>query len=319
LRTLIAVADHGSFSAAARHVFITHAAVSQQIKSLEEEWNVPLFDRSRRTAELTSAGRAFVAKAREVVAAYDNMAPAVFGVQGVQGLLSLGAVPTTLTGLAPRAIAKLKNDYPALHVAVVPDLTTALVQQVQRGSLDLAIVSKPQFVPRELVFRELAEERFELLASWEVEGDDPKTLLEGSPFIRFSRQAVVGGMIENWLQANGINVRDSMELENLEAISSMVYCNLGVSIAPRPCVPALNALPLKHLPLWPKATLTRFLGCISREDSVKARAIAEMYARLIETINEETRLAGNEARDKPSRTRAPKKKPSGKLRRGDPS
>jgi len=292
LRTLIAVADHGSFSAAARHVFITHAAVSQQIKSLEEEWKVPLFDRSRRTAELTSAGRAFVAKAREVVAAYDNMAPAIFGAQGVQGMLSLGAVPTTLTGLAPRAIARLKRDYPALHVTVVPDLTTSLVQQVQRGSLDVAIVSKPQFLPRELEFRELAEEPFELLASREVKGDDPRTLLESSPFIRFSRQAVVGGVIENWLQANRINVRDSMELENLETISSMVYCNLGVSIAPRPCVPALNALPLKHLPLGPSMPLPRLLGCISREDSVKARAIAEMHVRLLDTIADEIRSSG---------------------------
>lgn len=291
LRTLIAVADHGSFSAAARHVYVTHAAVSQQIKALEEEWAVALFDRSHRMVELTPAGRAFVAKAREVVTAYDNMAPAVFGVQGVQGMLSLGAVPTTLTGLAPRAIAKLKRDYPALHVAVVPDLTTALVQQVQRGSLDVAIVSKPQFTPRDLVWRELAEEPFEILASKELEGDEPRRLLENSPFIRFSRQAVVGGMIENWLQDNGINVGDSMELENLEAISSMVYCNLGVSIAPRPCVPALNALPLRHVPLGAIAPLKRSLGCISREDSVKARAIAEMYAKLMETIEEEARIA----------------------------
>ncbi|WP_454621775.1 LysR family transcriptional regulator [Bradyrhizobium cenepequi] len=286
LKTLIAVADFGSFSAAAKEVFITHAAVSQQIRSLEEEWKVALFDRTHRTPALTPAGRALVSKARDVVAAYDNLVPGVLGNQGVEGVLSLGAVPTTLTGLVPSAISKLKKDYPALHVTVVPGLTTALIQQVERSSLDLAIVSKPQFIPRNMVWYDLAEEPFELLASLEAEGRDPIHLLQNSPFIRFSRQAVVGALIETWLQENKIVVRESMELESLEAISSMVYCNLGVSIAPRTCVTASNALPLKHLPLSSGRNLSRMLGCISRADSVKIRAIDEVTAKLADTIHE---------------------------------
>jgi DNA-binding transcriptional LysR family regulator len=286
LKTLIAVADHGSFSAAAKEVFITHAAVSQQIRALEQEWKIALFDRSHRTPELTPAGRALVSKAREVVAAYDNIIPAVLGNQGIEGVLTLGAVPTSLTGLVPLAVSKLKKDYPGLHVAVVPGLTTTLVQQVERGSLDLAIVSKPQFIPRNLVWHHLVEEPFELLASLKAEGRDPIQLLKNSPFIRFSRQAVVGGQIETWLQENEIVVKESMELESLEAISSMVYCNLGVSIAPRTSVTASNALPLKHLSLGDGKSFSRLLGCISRADSVRIRAIDEMKAKLGAAIRE---------------------------------
>lgn len=286
LKTLIAVADFGSFSAAAREVFITHAAVSQQIRALEEEWKIALFDRTHRTPQLTPAGRALVSKAREVVAAYDNIVPGVLGDQGMEGLLSFGAVPTTLTALVPSAVAKLKQDYPGLHVTVVPGLTTELIQQVERGSLDLAIVSKPQFTPRNMVWYDLAEEPFELLASLEAEGRDPIRLLKNSPFIRFSRQAVVGGLIETWLQEQKIVVRESMELESLEAISSMVYCNLGVSIAPRTCVTTSNALPLRHLPLGSSRGFSRTLGCISRADSVRIRAIDEMNAKLALTIRE---------------------------------
>lgn len=286
LKTLIAVADHGSFSAAAKEVFVTHAAVSQQIRALEEEWKITLFDRTHRTPELTPAGRALVSKARDVVAAYDNIVPGVLGNKGIEGVLSLGAVPTTLTGLVPSAVSKLKKDYPALHVTVMLGLTTALIQQVERGSLDLAIVTKPQFIPRNMVWYDLAEEPFELLASLEADGRDPVELLKNSPFIRFSRQAVVGGLIETWLQENGILVRESMELESLEAISSMVYCNLGVSIVPRTCVTISNALRLKHLPLAPGRGFSRMLGCISRADSVRIRAIGEMNDKLAVTIRE---------------------------------
>lgn len=299
LKTLIAVADHGSFSAAAKEVFITHAAVSQQIRALEEEWRVALFDRSHRTPVLTPAGRALVSKAREVVAAYEDIVPSVLGNQGIEGVLTLGAVPTSLTGLVPLAVSKLKRDYPALHVTVVPGSTTALIQQVERGSLDLAIVSKPQFIPRNLVWYDLVEEPFELLASLEAKGEDPIQLLKNSPFIRFSRQAVVGGLIETWLQENRIVVQESMELESLEAISSMVYCNLGVSIAPRTSVTTSNALPLKHLQLGGGKGFSRMLGCISRADSVRIRAIDETNAKLDVAIREgRLSLPGSRLRSK---------------------
>ncbi|HVW55125.1 MAG TPA: LysR family transcriptional regulator [Rhizobiaceae bacterium] len=283
LRTLIAIEENGTFSAAADAVFLTHAAVSQQMKALEEEWGVTLFDRSRRTPELTPVGRALVAKAREVVAAYDGIIPSVLGDSGLQGVLSLGAVPTTLTGLVPMTIARLKAGYSHLHVNVVPGLTLDLIRQVERGAVDLAVVSKPHFIPDNLIWFDIAEEPMELLAAQEVESDDSIHLLRTQPFIRFSRHAVVGGMIETWLQEKRISVHESMELENLEAISSMVLFNIGVSIAPRPCV-SMNPMPLKHLPLGNGRDFMRSLGLICRGDSVKVRMIREVHDNFLAAI-----------------------------------
>jgi len=283
LRTLIAVEENGTFSAAADAVFVTHAAVSQQMKMLEEKWGVAVFDRTRRTPVLTPTGRALVAKAREVVAAYDALVPSVLGDDGLRGKLMLGAVPTTLTGLTPTAISMLKEEFADLHVSVYPGLTNDLMLQVERGNLDAAIVSKPNLLPRRLRWQDVATEPMQLLASTETESDDPVHLLQHNPFIRFSRNAVVGMMIEQWLQAQKIEVNDTMELEGLEAISSMVLRNLGVSIAPRSCVPAINQLPLKRLSLGPQAPV-RQLGLVSRDDSARTRVIDEMHARLLAAV-----------------------------------
>lgn len=285
LKTLIAIEENGTFSAAADAVFLTHAAVSQQMKGLEDEWGVKIFDRSKRTPELTPVGRAIVARAREVVAAYEGILPSVLGESGLGGVLSLGAVSTTLTGLVPMTIFKLKLAYPRLNVNVVPGLTTTLVQQIERGALDLAIVSKPPFIPQNLTWLDVAEEPMEVLVSTQADSDDPIHLLRTRPFIRFSRSAVVGAMIEQWLQDHGIAVRESMELENLETISSMVLFNLGVSIAPKPSV-SIMPLPLKHLPLPGPRPLSRTLGIVHRSDSVKLRAISEIQGKIMEAVHQ---------------------------------
>ncbi len=283
LRTLIAVADQGTFTAAADSVHVTHAAVSQQMKALEAEWQVALFDRSRRAPELTPLGKALVARAREIVAAYDGILASVSGDAGFRGELTLGAVPTTLTGMVPFALAMLKAEHAELHVRVVPGLTTELAAQVERGALDAALVTRMAPLPRRHEWREVAHEAFELLAAREAASDDPAELLRSNPYIRFSRQAVVGAQIEAWLQAQGIEVAESMEISDLGIISSLVHANLGVSIVPRQSVAAPNPLPLKRIALSPGPE-QRVLGLLARSDSVKLPVLDRLLDHLLKAV-----------------------------------
>lgn len=282
LRTLIAVDEHKTFSAAAEAVHVTHAAVSQQMRALEDEWQITLFDRAKRTPALTPMGCAIVAKAREVVRAYDNIVPSVISADALQGDVSLGAVPTTLTGLVPVAISQLKNAFPELHVQVHPGLTTPLMSQIERGTLDVALVSRPPVIPPGFEYRQIADEKLQLLAAKGTICDDPLALLASRPFIRFNRDAVVGQMIEGWLQGKGIRVQESMELDGLEAISSMVYANLGVSIVPSSCVPPHNPIPVERFPLGPDAPV-RQLGLLYRRDSLRLRVLEEIEKVLLDS------------------------------------
>ena len=279
LRTLIAIADVKTFSAAAGVVHVTHAAVSQQMQTLEADLGVALFDRSTRTPELTPIAHQIVAKARRLVADYDNLVPSVLADGGLSGVVKLGANRTTLTGMTMQAMAALKAEHPQTGLHISPGMTSTLLADVERGNLDAAIITKPHLMPAGVLFRQLTEERMHLITALEEPGDDPEELLRNRPYIRFNRNAVVGTLIDNWLSAKGIRVSETMELDSPEAISCMVHANLGVSIVPDLSVKPPDQVAVRHLGLGPDAP-TRILGLAYHEGQVKMQAVDAIFAAL---------------------------------------
>jgi len=165
LRTLVAIAETRTFSQAADVVHVTHAAVSQQMQALETERGIALFDRSTRTPQLTPVVHRIVAKARLLLADYDNLVPSVLNDSGLSGTIALGVLRTTLTGLIPQAMAVLKSAYPDLGLHIKPGLTATLLAEIERGNLDAAVTSRPHQMPANMSFRELAQEPMQLVAA----------------------------------------------------------------------------------------------------------------------------------------------------------
>lgn len=283
LRTLVAIADAKTFSAAAQMVHVTHAAVSQQMQTLEADLGIALFNRATRTPELTPVAHEVVRKARRLIADYDNLVPSVLSDDGLSGVVTLGALRTTLTGLTPQAMAVLRENFPKIGLRIRPGLTGSLLTEIERGHLDAAIVTKPHLMPVGLQFRELTQEPMELIAARQEIGDDPIELLRTRPFIRFNRSAVVGTLIDNWILSKRIRVTETMELDSPEAIASMVHANLGVSIVPNLAVPPQDGIPVKHIPLGDDAPM-RVLGLAYRDDQIKLRMIDELYDALLSVI-----------------------------------
>ena len=279
LRTLVAIAETDTFSAAADLVHITHAAVSQQMQALEADLGISLFDRSSRTPKLTPAARQIVAKAQKLISDYDNLVPSVLNDGGLHGVIKLGVLRTTLTGLVPQAMAALKSKYPEIGLHIRPGLTATLLAEIERSNLDAAITTKPHLMPAGVVFRELAVEPMQLIAAVEEPGEDPVALLKTRPFIRFDRTAVVGALIENWILSKRIQVNEMMELDSPEAIASMVHANLGVSIVPDLVVKPPDAIPVKRLSLGSDAP-QRTLGLAYQKDQIKTQALEELFEAL---------------------------------------
>lgn len=279
----MAIADEQTFSAAAEIVNVTHAAVSQQMQTLESSLNVALFDRSSRTPELTPLAVEIVRKARVLIRDYDNLIPSVLDQDGLHGEIRFGALPTTLTGLTPQALALYKTKFPKIVLRISPGLTETLLNDLTRGKLDAALLTKPHLLPVDLEFRELADEPLELITALGEQCDDPLELLRNRPFIRFNRTAVVGTLIDNWIVSKQLHVNEAMELDSLEAITSMVHANLGVSIVPKLVVPSDGTVKLNSVSLGP-STPKRCLGLAYHKQHVKTRVIDELFAALKKVI-----------------------------------
>ncbi|WP_171209861.1 MULTISPECIES: LysR family transcriptional regulator [unclassified Ruegeria] len=283
LRTLVAIADTRTFGEAANVIHVTHAAISQQMQALEAQLDIELFDRSTRTPKLTPAAHLIVAKARTLVDAYDNLVPSALEDGGLKGIITLGTLRTTLTGLTPKAMAALKSKWPEIGLHIRPGLTGALLTEIERGGLDAAIVVKPNLMPAGLTFRELAQEPMQLIASIDETEVDPVVLLKSRPFIRYDRNAVAGTLIDNWLLSKRIQVAETMELDSPEAIVSMVHARLGVSIVPDLAVKPFDAVPVMRIGLGPGAPI-RTLGLVYRDNQVKKRVLDELFEALMHAI-----------------------------------
>lgn len=283
LKTLVAIADKGSFVEAADAMFITQAAVSMQMKALEDELNMTLFDRTRRPPTLNEAGMSIVPKAREVVRNYEQLMETSAIFDELSGQLSLGSVPTMLTGVLPTALARLRHSLPRLHIAVSSGLSSSLIAQVDRGAIDAAIISEPPTERPGLRWTAFGIEPLIVIAPIDSPNDPPEVLLQTHPFIRFSKNAWVGQLIDEHLKNMGIVVNDTMELNTLEAISTMVYHGLGVSVIPQRNIQYPGALPLKRLSFTRKAP-HRVLGLIEKEGSAKSHLTKELITELAETM-----------------------------------
>jgi len=283
LKTLIAISEQGSFSAAASFVGVSQAAVGQQMKRLEESLQVSLFDRASSPPKLNQLGHALVPKARDIIDAYDRLLDDLPGTENWSGELTLGAVPSTIRGLVPLSVKALMETAPGLRIRVVPGLSYDLIEQVERDALDAAILTEPSRISRSLSWQPFVEEPMVLLTSAEVEETDPHKLLENMPFIRHTRRATVGELADEWLSSNKITVNTSMEMESLESVASMVSYGLGVSIVPDICVPDPIFDGLQKIPLKPTAR-PRVLGMVTRHDCSKARLVERLLAEVKTTI-----------------------------------
>lgn len=233
LRSLVAIAKHGSFVKAADNLSLTPSAISIQVKLLEEELRVTLFDRARRKVTLTEAGRLALSRAEIILNHYDSLADQLHQGPGLSGRLRIGAIQSALSGPLPDALVWIKRNHPKLHITVVSGMSSELARLVQDGELDASVTTEPvRPYPISLQATVLYKDFYWAIAAKELDGFSLQDLLREQPFLRFDKRAWAGRVIEQELNRMGIEVQEEMELDSHEALSQMASRGLGVAIVP---------------------------------------------------------------------------------------
>ncbi len=231
LRTLVAVARFGTFAAAGDRIGLTQAAVSGQMKRLEEKLGVQLFERTGRSATLNAAGLRTLERAKDIIAKFEAIADPSDEDSG--GRLRIGAIASVQSTVLARALVLFREQFPKHHIHIVPGISLHLLDLLDAGELDLAVIIKPSFgMAKDFVWKPLMREPYVLaVPSW-IEGDDWLALLREQPFIRYERGSFGGRQVDRFLRSLSITARESVEIDDISAMVALVGQGLGVALLP---------------------------------------------------------------------------------------
>ena len=233
LTSLIAISDHGSFTAAASAIHLSHSAVSIQMRQLEDQVGAMLFDRSTRPPQLTPLGREYVERARGIIAQVEQL-KGLHAHDRLDGKVTFGFVPTTLQTILPAILTQLRSRFPDLQVTARSGFSEDLANAVSGGTLDFAFLTAPKTVPSGITLDAIADEPLFLIAA----PDTPPHLgvdaiLHQQPYIAFSPQTWLGQKIVAGLKARGVRFAPAIELDSIDAVENLVAQGFGVSIVPQ--------------------------------------------------------------------------------------
>lgn len=233
LKTLIAVAREGTFAAAGNRIGLTQAAVSAQMQRLEAELGFEIFDRKGRTAHLNKMGQQILLQAQDLLRLYDNLGSTAVGLPP-SVLVNIGAIASVQRSYLPDALARFHQRCPYCRTRVIPGLSMELVNLVDTGEIDMAVVIRPPFsLQSDLRWTTLALEPYRLIVPRDVAGDDWTQLLSSQPFIRYDRSSFGGRQVDRFLRQMHFNLREVCELDELEAIIKLVENGVGVALVPQ--------------------------------------------------------------------------------------
>jgi DNA-binding transcriptional LysR family regulator len=243
LKALVAVADHGGFSAAADALDTVQSNVSAHVARLEHELGATLVDRG--AGRLTEEGLTVVARARRINAELEGVVADVGALRhDVRGSTRLGMIGTTARWLVPRVLKVMAERHPGVHLVVVEATSTSLDPQILTGALDLAVVNLP--VPdRDLITEPLFDEDLILVVpfSHALASKRRASLADIAALQLLLPPAgtALRAEIDGPMTAAGLTLNPMAEIDGVRLIASLAIEGLGPAILPATALPAAIA------------------------------------------------------------------------------
>lgn len=228
------LARTGSFTQAAREIFLTQSAVSHAMKGLENEVGCRLFDRVGKKVTLTQAGEQLLHHAELIL---NEMIAARAGLDELRkwghGRLRLVAPTTLCTSLLPRVLSEFKEEFPRSQIRVEPGDSHECAMLLEQNRADLALAMELK-----------SDERFEFLPifsdelvfvvapthPWARAGRAIREDVPAQQLIVYGKTSMTWRLIDSYIRSEGIQLNTVMELRSMEAIRELAKLDLGVAI-----------------------------------------------------------------------------------------
>jgi DNA-binding transcriptional LysR family regulator len=235
-----AVAEQLSFRKAAEELYLTQPAVSLQIKALEEDVGVQLFDRAGARITLTAAGQVLLTYCEQVKTLLAQTKHKIVELSGQHaGQLALGASTTIAQYVLPRLLGEFRREHPRVHPTLISGNTEHIVEAVEKQKIVLGFIEGPAR-SREVKTQPFLDDELVLIASTAHEWTERTSVscpeIASVPLLMRERGSGTRHVIELALERRGVKrstLHIVMELDSTEAIKSAVEAGLGIGFVSR--------------------------------------------------------------------------------------
>lgn len=249
------VARLGSFDTAADHLNTTQSAISKRIHDLEARYGQPLFDRSRRSAQLTPLGEEMVALASSLLNQRDVILQRLESPENLQRKLRLGVTELTALTWLPDLVSGIRRAYPQVEIIPEIDLSPVLYERLSSNSIDLIIVPDI-FQDNRYSAQTLKPVENAWMCAPSLVGELSQLTLEelaGRTLILQGVHSGMGQAYSQWFKMKGIDITKSITCNNLLAQIGLAVSGLATAYLPLHCLGhLLDRKLLHHLKVTPE-------------------------------------------------------------------
>ncbi|MBA2965533.1 MULTISPECIES: LysR substrate-binding domain-containing protein [Ramlibacter] len=283
LATFLAVAENASFRKAADQLHLSLPAVSMQVKQLEEQLGVALFQRTTRRVDLTREGEQLLISARKAMAELDGgLARIQQAAHVLHGHLAFACVPTVAATRLPPILTRFAAQYPGITLHVRELTHAGLLEAVRRREVDFGIGPVPER-PGELDFAPLFEDEYRALLprSYRDRGRTGISLRELArlPLLTLSDATLFRGHLDDALRGQGLVVQSNYEFTSVATLVAMAEAGLGVAMLPAVAVP--RRTPLKAVRIL-APVLSRTIAVVT----IRGFSLSPAAQRLVDLCGE---------------------------------
>jgi DNA-binding transcriptional LysR family regulator len=234
LRAFVAVVEEGSFTLAARRIFVTQSAVSHSLRTLEEQLSCRLLDRTGKRVAVTAEGELLLRRCKRVIFELEQASRDLDVLRRWgQTRIRIGAPHSLCHFLIPSVLREFRDCFPRCEPVIEAGDTTLLLDQLAAAELDLVVGLKPREKGAE-GYRPMFKDRLALVVSpfhpWALDSPSVVSTIHDQQFIIYAKATETHRLIEEWLELKGGHGKKPLVLGDMQAIKEMAKLGMGVGI-----------------------------------------------------------------------------------------